>query len=179
VLINAELIIIDFEILLNQNISSLEYANTISNLYRFSKNIKQMRIAVCIKKSCPLKLIKELQESDILGLVPDSEDFGYANTLSAIDTLLKHKPHWPKYIIKELVKLDAPVKAAASELNLTARQDQILSLVCNRGLSNKSIANLLKISESTVKIHVSSVMRTYGVRNRTQLALAASRSLKA
>jgi DNA-binding NarL/FixJ family response regulator len=62
----------------------------------------------------------------------------------------------------------------SNQITLTPRQTQILSLISNRGISNKSIALVLKISESTVKTHVGAIMKRYCVKNRTQLALAAS-----
>ena len=64
-------------------------------------------------------------------------------------------------------------------LSLTPRQSQVLKLICHRGLSNKAIGNILKISESTVKIHTSAILRRYGVKNRTQLVLAYSNNLRA
>jgi DNA-binding NarL/FixJ family response regulator len=63
--------------------------------------------------------------------------------------------------------------------SLTPRQMQVLLLVCNRGLPNKKIASSLGISESTVKIHVSAILKAYGVVNRTQLALVSRVSLTA
>lgn len=57
---------------------------------------------------------------------------------------------------------------------LTPRQRDIFNLIATRGISNKQIARTLGISESTVKIHVSAVMRNLCVRNRTQLALMKS-----
>jgi DNA-binding NarL/FixJ family response regulator len=67
----------------------------------------------------------------------------------------------------------------AIALSLTPRQTQVLKLICHRGLSNKAIGNILKISESTVKIHTSAILRRYGVKNRTQLVLAYSNNLRA
>ena len=64
-------------------------------------------------------------------------------------------------------------------LQLTPRQSQVLKLICHRGLSNKAIGNILKISESTVKIHTSAILKRYGVKNRTQLVLAYSNNLRA
>ncbi len=64
-------------------------------------------------------------------------------------------------------------------MKLTPRQSQVLKLICHRGLSNKAIGNILKISESTVKIHTSAILKRYGVKNRTQLVLAYNHSLKA
>lgn len=64
-------------------------------------------------------------------------------------------------------------------IKLTPRQEQVTTLVCHRGLSNKAIASILKISESTVKIHISAILKRFGVRNRTQLVLAFSNNLRA
>jgi DNA-binding NarL/FixJ family response regulator len=69
--------------------------------------------------------------------------------------------------------------AVVNNIKLTSRQNQVLTLVCHRGISNKAIAKILEISESTVKIHISAILKKYGVRNRTQLALAFNNDLKA
>lgn len=58
--------------------------------------------------------------------------------------------------------------------NLTARQWDVLRLV-GRGLNNYQIACDLGISENTVKLHVSHILKVTGMSNRTQLALAVSR----
>lgn len=57
------------------------------------------------------------------------------------------------------------------EIKLTTRQAQILDIIKSRGASNKNIAKMLNISESTVKLHVSAILRKYNLRNRTQLVL--------
>ena len=59
------------------------------------------------------------------------------------------------------------------KITLTPRQRQILDIIVTRGVSNKNIARMLHISESTVKLHMSSILKKFGVRNRTQLALFA------
>jgi len=51
---------------------------------------------------------------------------------------------------------------------LTQRQLEVLSLL-QAGLSNKVIARKLAISEATVKAHVTTILRSYGVSSRTQL----------
>lgn len=50
-------------------------------------------------------------------------------------------------------------------LGLTPRQGDVLELVL-RGLSNKRIALMLSLSESTVKEHVTAILQRLGVRNR-------------
>jgi DNA-binding NarL/FixJ family response regulator len=53
---------------------------------------------------------------------------------------------------------------------LTERQLDILKLISN-GLSNKLIARKLFLSENTVKVHVSAILRALSLSNRTQAGL--------
>lgn len=55
---------------------------------------------------------------------------------------------------------------------LTNQQARILDLICE-GLLNKQIAHELSIAETTVKAHVTAIMRKLGVQNRTQAVLIA------
>ena len=57
---------------------------------------------------------------------------------------------------------------------LTPRQLQVLAKMV-QGHSNKIIASQLNISEATVKMHVTSIMKSLGVSNRTQAAMAAEK----
>lgn len=128
------------------------------------------KIGVGIYRNTPLKVIKELQKFKIAGLVPHHAEFGIDETQSAIDAFYDNKSYWPKHII-QLLPGNEQSKPKKIETSLTERQQQVFDLIANRGLSNKQIARVLSISESTVKIHVSAVMKTLCVRNRTQLAL--------
>lgn len=57
---------------------------------------------------------------------------------------------------------------------LTGRQREVLKLMAE-GLSNKAIGRRLGISEGTVKMHVSVVLRAVGAENRTQAAALGKR----
>ena len=57
--------------------------------------------------------------------------------------------------------------------SLTPQQATILTLIC-RGKLNKQIAFDLSIAETTVKAHLTAIMRKLSVRNRIQAALLAN-----
>ncbi|PWC34729.1 hypothetical protein TSO352_27065 [Azospirillum sp. TSO35-2] len=75
----------------------------------------------------------------------------------------------------------APSAASAAQsggsaiTDLTDRQREVLRLLL-KGCSNKEIARSLGVLEGTIKVHLRTVMQRLGVRNRTQLALAAVRA---
>jgi len=57
---------------------------------------------------------------------------------------------------------------------LSEREMEVLTFV-TKGLSNKEIASMLRISHQTVKNHVTSILRKLGVEDRTQAAIYALR----
>lgn len=57
---------------------------------------------------------------------------------------------------------------------LTSREHEVLALLAE-GRSNREIARSLRVTEKTVKTHVSSVLAKLGVADRTQAALLAVR----
>jgi len=64
------------------------------------------------------------------------------------------------------------VEANSNLLHLTSREREVLGYIAG-GADNLKIATFLKISERTVKAHVSSLYRKLGPENRAQLALLA------
>lgn len=72
----------------------------------------------------------------------------------------------------------SPLEAGSNESesyhDLTAREREVLQLIA-QGRSNKEIAGELKISERTVKTHVSNIFGKLELTDRTQVALYAHR----
>jgi DNA-binding NarL/FixJ family response regulator len=58
------------------------------------------------------------------------------------------------------------------EAHLTERQREVLQLIA-RGMPNKVISRQLNLSPSTVKAHISAILRALGARNRTEAAMHA------
>jgi len=61
-------------------------------------------------------------------------------------------------------------RTAAS--NLTRRQTEVLDLMA-RGMSNKEIARALDVSEHTIKIHVTAILKLFNAENRTEAVVMA------
>lgn len=57
---------------------------------------------------------------------------------------------------------------------LTPRQIEVLRLICH-GIRNREISEQLGVTEKTVKAHISVILATLGVPNRTQASLVARR----
>ncbi|HEU4386395.1 MAG TPA: response regulator transcription factor [Blastocatellia bacterium] len=62
--------------------------------------------------------------------------------------------------------------AGRIQSSLTNRELEILSLIV-KGLSNREIGGVLRISEGTVKNHILNILSKMGVHDRTQAAIAA------
>ena len=64
-------------------------------------------------------------------------------------------------------------RPSPADLGLTERQVDVLALMM-QGKSNKAICRRLELAEPTVKNHVTAILKTLGVSNRTEAVLAAS-----
>jgi DNA-binding NarL/FixJ family response regulator len=64
-------------------------------------------------------------------------------------------------------------RLSAAELGLTDRQMDVLALMM-QGKSNKVICRLLNLAETTVKNHVSAILKALKVSNRTEAVIAAA-----
>jgi DNA-binding NarL/FixJ family response regulator len=73
---------------------------------------------------------------------------------------------------KSTVAAPAEIPAAGELLNLTARQFEVLRLLA-KGQSNKVIARDLGLSVSTVKVHLNTVFRALGAKNRVEAVIRA------
>ena len=56
--------------------------------------------------------------------------------------------------------------------NLTIREEQVLNLLL-RGHSNKSMARIMSVTSHTIKAHLESIYRKFGVHNKVQAVIYA------
>jgi DNA-binding NarL/FixJ family response regulator len=114
------------------------------------------------------------------GYIPKACSAGI--TLGALRLILAGGTYLPPDLLESRSASQRPVPSRVSsgmprvqpaELGLSERQAQVLALLV-RGLSNKAIAQELKLAEQTVKAHMSAAFRALNVANRTQAAIAVS-----
>lgn len=92
---------------------------------------------------------------------------------AALDAIAAGRTYLPDgFVLSETgtARQGTPTKARLE--SLTPQQARILGLISD-GKLNKQIAHELSIAESTVKAHVTVIMRKLGVQTRTQAVLAA------
>lgn len=85
--------------------------------------------------------------------------------VGALRLILAGGTYIPPTVLSNLRK-KGPVTTG---FKLTAREAEILPLLA-LGMSNKLISRRLAIAESTTKTHVSAIMRTLQVKNRTEVS---------
>lgn len=132
---------------------------------------------------CPIIVVSSMADNRIISSVVHAGGAGFIPKhsqrdvfLKAIDTLQQGQIFIPDgYVLLE--ENDAgdkndTIKRLAS---LTNQQARILQLICE-GKLNKQIAYDLSIAETTVKAHVTAIMRKLGVQSRTQAALIAKQT---
>jgi DNA-binding NarL/FixJ family response regulator len=104
-------------------------------------------------------LLKDVEPTDLVDAIrvvaAGNSLFGPAATERLLSRFAQGDPH-----------------PAPSLDNLTEREREILRLLAT-GLSNAELAQRLYLSETTIKSHVSSVLRKLGVRDRVQAVIAA------
>ncbi|OUS38971.1 DNA-binding response regulator [Rhodobacterales bacterium 56_14_T64] len=92
---------------------------------------------------------------------------------AAVDALRRGERFLPAgYVLLPEVPAPTGNDAAVRVRSLTQQQTRILRLICE-GKLNKQIAYDLTIAETTVKAHVTAIMRKLGVYSRTQAVLRA------
>jgi DNA-binding NarL/FixJ family response regulator len=145
-----------------------EFLTMLESFIKFNTD-KEFNVGVIIESDTPLASVKEIQKNRVLGIIPSNKSWPRHESKQAITELMSGNGYWPKHILNSLI---GNTVKPHKEIQLTNRQQQVYELIAARGLSNKQIARILKISESTVKIHVSAILKNLCVRNRTQLALS-------
>lgn len=132
-----------------------------------------IRLALAVDQTTSRSFIKEvLGSKHIKNIVPCSVGFGLIEYLTSLTAILNRAFYCPTKIIDLLPEFTTNLKHSKSirNISLTPRQQQIAGLLAKNHLSNKEIARILGISESSVKCHLSKIFKKHNISNRLHLS---------
>ncbi|MEM8579556.1 MAG: response regulator transcription factor [Pseudomonadota bacterium] len=120
------------------------------------------------------RVVASVMAAGAAGFVPKHSS--RATLEDALGTIKDGATYLPKGYSPSGTEKRDEVEEAVQRLSLlTAQQSRILQLICE-GKLNKQIAYDLSIAETTVKAHVTAIMRKLCVQSRTQAVLVSQRA---
>jgi len=135
---------------------------------------------IVISATTNYDLVRQALASGACGFIPKS--LSPQQMLHGIEQVLSGRTYLPPELVDQLLgsknagtthtRSDISSETDSSgrqPLQLNKRQQQILQMM-ERGLSNKQIANVLGITTSTVKFHITGLYKALGVKTRTECA---------
>ena len=127
---------------------------------------------IVVSSMCENAMISAALHAGASGFVPKhSRRAIFKEALQVVGANEIYKP--PGYV--ETPDMDDKLDTVERLASLTRQQTCILDLICE-GKLNKQIAYELSIAETTVKAHVTAIMRKLGVQSRTQAVLVAQQA---
>jgi DNA-binding NarL/FixJ family response regulator len=125
---------------------------------------------VLLSGSANIQIMRQVLEAGAAGFVTKSSLSD--ELLHAVQQVMQGNVYLPQELNSELGALQG--LAGHGKPPLTQRQELVLRCLLD-GLSNRDIADMLHLSEETVKTHVAAILRHFDVQNRTQAVVAAAR----
>ncbi|MCE2572768.1 response regulator transcription factor [Motilimonas eburnea] len=108
--------------------------------------------------------ISDVLNAGAMGFIPKS--YPPEKLLNAIEDISMGHIHVPEMLAVELARHKENEQARA-RCTLSSRQLDVLKLLA-KGYPNKKVADILNISEDTVKFHLRGIYKALGVSNRTE-----------
>jgi len=163
--INKEYILWSELLFLDSNSQKNHVVKVVEDIRNF-KDIKIIILDTKNDKSSFLDLIKIGIDGYVLD-ISDEDDFQY---------VIKKIINGKKFFDSELLQ-NSKVKSLVNLENLTKKEEKVMKLLAS-GLSNKSIAKELDVTEYTIKKHVSSILSKLELKNRQDIILYAIENRK-
>jgi DNA-binding NarL/FixJ family response regulator len=117
-------------------------------------------------------VVRAAIEGGAMGFIPKSSTPEVL--IQALRLVLARGVYLPPAVLDAAAEPPSGSGSEAALRGLTSRQADVLRCVI-QGKSNKVIARELDVSEGTVKAHLSSVLRAFGARSRTEAVYAAAK----
>ncbi len=142
----------------------------LDGLLRLHAALPQNSPVIVVSSMADNRTISRALAAGAMGFVPKhSQKPAFHRALSAVR---RGEVYTPADYLPDAQDSAAATDAVERLATLTNQQSRILQLICE-GKLNKQIAFDLSIAETTVKAHVTAIMRKLGVQSRTQAVLVA------
>lgn len=169
----------DFDILLTD--LAMPGGNWLEAINKIHRLLPDMPIVI-LSAVFDREIVQKTIENGVSGYIPKTSS--NAVILGAISLVLSGGVYIPPELLSEVSNheteqlkiLECPQTATSEEHSpiLTPRQIDVLKLIA-KGEPNKQIAFELGLSEGTVKLHVTAILKILGVVNRTGAVIEAAR----
>ena len=157
--LDKELLEIDFSFI-DVNKNNINIVKRLSKIRRKFENLKIMILDSQKDIELFIKSVDYGIDGYILN-IDDKDEFIY---------IIKRVLNGKKFYDSELLQYTIHNEKTNNEIDLTNREKCVLNYVC-KGLSNKDIANELKVTDYTIKKHVSNILSKLHLRNRQDIIL--------
>lgn len=157
-------------ILLDINLPDMNGISVLKEIKRRSKKVKVMMLTIHNEVEYLIESLDAKADGYIL------KESGSDELISAIKTVYEGERYIQPSLIPSLNARLIQNESADNVLReLTKRETQMLAYIAT-GKSNAEIAEILKISDRTVKNHISNLFKKINVKDRTQAAVFAIRN---
>jgi two-component system nitrate/nitrite response regulator NarL len=163
-----EVAIIDLTLESDMGVSPVDGIAVLKEMREYHPDIKTLVLSASRDPETVARCYQEGAGGYLYKLTASSE-----SVLAAVQAVAYGKRLFPFQFLEESLKRGESHVPAPNLLGrLTIREREVLGHVAS-GADNLKIASLLKITERTVKAHISSLYRKLGPENRVELALLA------
>lgn len=157
-------------LLLDKYIQDCDFVQVCKNIRSYLPSIK---IVITQQNQDPTPLSAVVVEADsyIAKGIPIDVMFQMFRQIKAGDSYLS--PMIARKFLDEFYRgmKNIRISSKESEIALTDREIEVLTLIVDKCYSNRDISKVLCIAEGTVKSHLSRIMQKLHVRNRVEAAL--------
>ena len=132
--------------------------------------LKQAR---ALAKACPVAIVSGTSSRDLAEAAIQAGAIGFVpKTLSSHAMVAAIRVMVAGDVFNPVSILQFDIGTTIGNTSLTKREADVLRGIC-KGLANKEIARELDLQEVTVKLHVKTLSRKLGAKNRTHAAMIA------
>ncbi len=153
---------------------SLHDSNGVDSLLRMREHVPETSVVILSGEHDP-EVIRACIDLGAMGFI--SKAATHDEMLNAINLIVAGGVYLPTDVIGSFTRVTQSVESKDEALlaSLSDRQREVLTYLI-QGKPNKTISEILNISQNTVKAHLSGIFKILGARNRTEAVYFAARA---